>query len=123
LQLGLRASVTSRRRPRLVGTTRVRRVLATELDATIADNRGGMGCVLMSRKYGIGENTMLARLKEAGAGVRPQGSLDQDWLCETASLRAEGWTLTALGDRYGAIRLTVVRLRRYQEAPHHPITH
>lgn len=38
--------------PRLVGTTRVRRLLATELEALVSDYEGGMGCVLLSRKYG-----------------------------------------------------------------------
>lgn len=102
--------------PKLVGTTRVRRILAIELDALIADYRGGMGCVLLSRKYGIAENTVLARLKEAGVDVRPQGYLDPDALREMASLRADGWTLKALGEKYGVTRQTVaVRLRSVDE--------
>lgn len=104
--------------PSLVGTTRVRRVLATELDAMVADYRGGTGCVLLSRKYGIGESTVLARLKEAGVAVRPQGYIDPDALREMTSLRAEGWTLRALGERYGVTRQTVAaRLRSYQDVP------
>ncbi|HSX68041.1 hypothetical protein [Nocardioides sp.] len=99
--------------PTLVGHTRVSRILAAEMDAIVADYRGGMGCVLLSRKYGIGENTVLARLKEAGVDVRPQGYLEPDTLLEMARLRSEGWTLAALGERYGITRQTVAaRLKR-----------
>ncbi|MFT4008646.1 MAG: hypothetical protein QM655_01245 [Nocardioidaceae bacterium] len=99
-------------RPRLVGATRVRRILATDLDAMVADYAAGMGCVLLSRKYGIAENTVLARLKEAGIEVRPQGFVDPHALEEMSALRAEGWTLKALGQRYGITRQTVAaRLR------------
>lgn len=98
--------------PTLVGTTRVRRLLATDLDAIVADYAGGMGCVLLSRKYGIAENTVLARLKEAGVQVLPQGFVDAEAFEEMAALRAEGWTLKALGQRYGITRQTVAsRLR------------
>lgn len=98
--------------PRLVGTTCVRRLLATELDAMVADYRGGMGCVLLSRKYGIAENTVLATLRGAGVDVRKQGYLSPGMLGEMASLRAEGWTLKALGEKYGVTRQTVAaRLR------------
>lgn len=93
--------------PQLVGTTRVRRILAADLDAMIADYRGGLGCVLLSRKYGIAENTVLARLKEAGVVVRPQGYVDPEGIREMAELRAEGWTLRELGVRYGLTRQTV----------------
>ncbi|WP_139979264.1 hypothetical protein [Nocardioides litoris] len=98
--------------PRLVGTTRIRRLLARELDAMIADYEGGMGCVLLSRKYGIGENTVLARLKEAGVVIRSKGSLDPETVREMASLRAGGWTLNALADRYGTTRQTVAAYLR-----------
>lgn len=99
--------------PKLVGTTRVRRLLAMDLDAITADYADGLGCVLLSRKYGIAENTVLARLKEAGVDVRPQAFLEADELEEMASLRADGWTLDALGERYGVTRQTVAaRLRR-----------
>ena len=78
----------------------------------IADYEGGLGCVLLSRKYGIAENTVLARLKSAGVNVRRQGCLDADIVEEMASLRADGWTLKALGEKYGVTRQTVaVRLR------------
>lgn len=98
--------------PKLVGTTRVRRLFASDLDAIVADYIGGMGHVLLSRKYGIAENTVLARLKQAGVEVRPQGFLDPVALEEMASLRADGWTLRALGRRYGITRQTVAsRLR------------
>ncbi len=98
--------------PKLVGTTRVRLVLATDLIAMIADYQCGLGCVLLSRKYGVAENTVLSRLKAAGMDVRPQGFLDVNTLEEMAALRAEGWTLRAIGEKYGVTRQTVaVRLR------------
>lgn len=78
----------------------------------IADYVGGTGCVRLSRKYGIGENTVLSRLGEAGVDVHPQGYFAPDMLGEMASLRAEGWTLKALGEKYGVTRQTVAaRLR------------
>lgn len=52
---------------KLVGTTRVRQNLAADLDAMIAGYANGMGCVLLFRKYGIAESTVLARLKRLGA--------------------------------------------------------
>lgn len=59
---------------------------------------------------------MLARLKAAGVQVRPQGYLDPETLREMASLRAGGWTLRALGERYGVTRQTVAaRLRNADE--------
>jgi Mor family transcriptional regulator len=101
-------------RPNLVGTTRVRRLLATDMDAVIADYAAGLGCVLLSRKYGIAENTVLARLKEAGVEVRTQGFLDPAALDEMVALRAEGWTLKALGQKYRMTRQTVASRLRTQ---------
>jgi hypothetical protein len=40
--------------PKFVGTTRVGRVLATELDAMIAHYEGGMGCVLLAQNVAGG---------------------------------------------------------------------
>jgi lambda repressor-like predicted transcriptional regulator len=99
--------------PSLVGTTRVRRLLATDLDAMIADYENGMGCVLLSRKYDIAENTVLARLRQAGVTVRSVRAPDLAQVEWMASLRDEGWTLTEIGDRYGLTRQTVAnRLKR-----------
>lgn len=97
------------RAPMLVGTTRVRRLVATEMDAIVADYQRGIGCVLLSRKYGIGENTVLTRLKEAGVDVRHQGQPDPQAMAEMVALRADGWTLSSLGERYGVTRQTVAR--------------
>ena len=104
--------------PRLVGTTRVRLLLAADLESIIADYRSGLGCVLLSRKYGIAENTVLDRLKAAGVEVRRHGFLDADALTEMTSLRADGWTLRALGERYGITRQTVAaRIRGAGSVP------
>lgn len=98
--------------PKLVGMTRVRRIVATDMEAMIADYEGGMGCVLLSRKYDIAENTVLARLRNAGVEVTPQGVLTLGQVEEMAALRAQGWTLSALGKKYGVTRQTVAtRLR------------
>lgn len=87
--------------------------MATDLPAMIADYEAGMGCVRLARKYGLGENTVLARLKEAGVDVRAQGYLGPEALHEMAALREEGWTLKALGERYGVTRQTAAaKLRR-----------
>lgn len=105
-------------RPTLVGTTRVRLLLATDLESMIAAYQSGLGCVLLSRKYGIAENTVLERLKAAGVEIRPQGVLDADAVTEMTALRADGWTLRALGERYGMTRQTVaVHLRKTESAP------
>lgn len=85
--------------PTLVGTTRVRRPLATDLDAMIVDYVGGMGCVLLSRKYGVAENTVLARLKDPGVVVRHPGQVDVAALQGMAAMRAAGWALKALGEK------------------------
>lgn len=61
----------------------------------------------MSRKYGPSENTVLARLREAGVVIRPQGYLDPVARQEMGALRAEGWTLRSLGEKYGISRQTV----------------
>lgn len=98
--------------PTLLGTSRVRRLLASQLDRMIADYKQGMGCVLPSRRYGIAENTVLARLKEAGVDVHPRGYLAPGALTEMKLLRAEGWTLQALGNRYGVTRQTVAKRLR-----------
>jgi hypothetical protein len=98
--------------PKLVGTTRVRRLLAIELGRMIADYERGMGCVWLSRRYGVAENTVLTRLRAAGVTVRSQRLLDAASLEEMAALRADGWTLRALGEKYGVTRQTVAaRLR------------
>jgi len=90
--------------PTLVGTTRVRQLLATERDAMVADYSDGTGCVHLARKYGVAQNTVLVRLKQAGVQVRRQGDRDLEELREMATLRREGWTLNALGERYGLTR-------------------
>jgi hypothetical protein len=48
--------------------------------ASTADYDHGLGCVMLARKSGIGENTVRARLKEAGVEVRSPGALDADQL-------------------------------------------
>lgn len=98
--------------PILNGPTRVRQILASDLDTMIAEYVSGMGCVLLPRKYCIAENTVLARLKEAGVPVRPPVSIEPVALAEMASLRADGWTLRARGQRYGLTRQTVAKRLR-----------
>lgn len=96
----------------------MRLLLATDLESMIADYQSGLGCVRLSRKYGIAENTVLERLKAAGVEICPQRFLDADALTEMTALRADGWTLRALGERYGMTRQTVaVRIRKAESAP------
>ena len=95
------------------GATQVKRVMASELASMIADYERGMGCVLLSRKYGIAETTVLAYVKGAGVDVRPRG-VEVGVMKELVELRAEGWTLSALGEKYGLTRQTVAaRLRKW----------
>lgn len=57
-------------KPKLVGTTCVRCVLASELHQMISDYEAGIGCVVLSRRHELPVNTVLARLKEAGVAIR-----------------------------------------------------
>lgn len=99
--------------PKLTGTTRVRRLLATDLEEMVADYEAGMGCVRLSRKYGVAENTVLERLKRAGVDIRGRGQPPSNEIDEMVVLRAQGWTLRMIGERFGVTRQTVAtRLRR-----------
>lgn len=72
-----------------------------------ADYASGMGCVLLSRKYGVAENTVLVHLKASGVELRPRGKLTPEEAEELVRLRQDGWTLRALAERYGVSRAAV----------------
>jgi transposase len=93
--------------PALRGVTRVRRLMAVEIEAMVVDYQTGMGCVQLARKYGVSDNTVLVRLKAAGVELRPRGKLTPTEAAELVRLRREGWTLTALAERYGVTRAAV----------------
>lgn len=98
--------------PALRGVTRVRRLVSAEIDAIVADYAAGLGCTLIARKYGIADNTVLVHLRQAGVKLRERGKLTAADVDEMRRLRDKGWTLCALGERYGLTRQTVaVRLR------------
>lgn len=79
-------------RPELRGVTRVRRLLATEIAPMVADYEAGMGCVLLARKYGISDNTVLEHLRKAGVQIRARGKLSAEDMAEIRRLRSNGWT-------------------------------
>ena len=106
--------------PTLRGVTRVRRLLADEINGIEADYKSGLGCVLIARKYGISDNTVLAHLKAAGVQIRPRGKLTVEDLVEIRRLRSEGWTQQRIADRFGVTRAAMsLRLSRQPSADDH----
>lgn len=93
--------------PELRGVTRVRRLVATEISGIAADYEAGMGCVLLARKYGISDNTVLVHLKAAGVEIRQRGKLTADDLEEIRRLRSEGWSQQRIADQFGVTRAAV----------------
>ncbi len=84
----------------------------------VADYRSGIGSWRLARMYGVSDSTVLARLKAAGVALNParqpeaRRAVTEDML----QLRAEGHTLTEVGERYGITRQAVsLRLARYRE--------
>lgn len=91
------------------------------MEGMAADYAAGMGCVLLARKYGVSDNTVLDRLKAAGVEIRARGKLSQEQVVELFRLRAEGWTQQALADRYRVTRTAVsLRLSRQNAGDHEP---
>lgn len=87
--------------------------MAQEIDAIVADYEAGMGCVLLARKYGVADNTVLVHLKRAGVELRAPRTLAPRDIDRMIKLRGEGWTLEAIGAKFGVTRQTVAaRLRR-----------
>ncbi|MGD8215781.1 hypothetical protein [Aestuariimicrobium sp. Y1814] len=49
--------------------------MAEEIGAIVADYEAGMGCILIARKYGVADNTVLDHLRFAGVQIRSRGQL------------------------------------------------
>jgi hypothetical protein len=64
--------------PELRGVTRVRQVVVGQIEQLVKDYRDGMGCVLLARKYGVAQATVLTHLKAAGVELRPRGKLSPE---------------------------------------------
>ncbi|MBM6403518.1 hypothetical protein JQN72_04580 [Phycicoccus sp. CSK15P-2] len=99
--------------PALTGASRTRQVLAGREAEVRADYEAGMGCVVLARKYGLPENTMLDWLHRQGIEVRTHGKLAPDDVVEIRRLQEEGWTQQRIADRFGVTRAAVsLRLKR-----------
>jgi hypothetical protein len=82
----------------------------------IADYADGMGCVLLSRNYGIAENTVIARMRDAGVEIRHHQVVDADVIHSMARERAQGLTLAAIGSSHGLTRQTVAKQSPFHAA-------
>lgn len=69
----------------------------------------GVTCRGLAVVYGVPESTMRDFLRRAGVEVRPLGRLSPEDVAEMVDLRQAGWTLQALGDRFGVSRVAVKR--------------
>ena len=89
-----------------------------EIQAMAADYRSGIGSWRLARKYGVSDSTVLARLESAGVDLdvaqttqRAQREAAAEEMCR---LREEGWSLVAIGEKFGVTRQTVAtRIRSH----------
>lgn len=92
---------------------RVRHRLEEQRDALVADYLSGVGSVVLARKYGVVDSTVIKHLKAAGVQMRTGEKLTTEDMIEVRRLRQTGWTLQRIADRFGVNRSTVsVRLGR-----------
>ena len=79
----------------------------------VADYRAGIGSWRLAKKYRVTDATVLARLRAAGVELTDQKALQATRDAETREMRRlhdDGWTLTAIGAKFG-ITYSAVRLR------------
>jgi hypothetical protein len=69
----------------------------------------GDGCTILSRRYGVSENAVLAHLRRVGLVVRSLGKVTLDDVTEMRRLRSRGWTYQSIGERFGITRTAVSR--------------
>jgi hypothetical protein len=88
-----------------------RRLGEAELARLVQEYEAGDGCTVLSRRYSLSENGVLAQLKRAGVTIRPRGKVSAADVSEMARLRSAGWTYRAVGEKFGVTRTAVtVRL-------------
>jgi transcriptional regulator with XRE-family HTH domain len=73
------------------------------------DHARGLTQAQIASAYGIHVQTVRRHLAKAGIPTR-RSPLSGDQLEEAKRLRADGWSLRALGDRYAVAHTTVARL-------------
>lgn len=100
-----------------IAVTVVRRMSPDQVSAMVADYRSGIGSWRLATKYGVASSTVLDRLKAAGVELdvtqRQREELDATTR-QMAQLRAEGWTLKEIGEKFGITRQAVsLRLSRH----------
>ncbi|ALX03441.1 hypothetical protein AERYTH_01365 [Aeromicrobium erythreum] len=94
---------------------RIRRGLEEQRDAMVADYLSGKGSVLLARKYGLVDSTVIKHLKASGVRMRTGEKLTSEDMIEVSRLRQSGWSHQRIADQFGANRSTVSpRLRREQ---------
>ena len=86
-----------------------RRLGRDQIDRLVSGYLAGVGSTVLARRYGVSENSVLAQLKRSGVKLRPPGKVSADDVTEMARLRHEGWTYTAIGEKFGITRTAVSR--------------
>lgn len=79
----------------------------------VADYLAGMGSVVLGRKYGVVDSTVIKHLKAAGVQMRTGEKLTAEDMVEVRRLRQMGWTQQRIADQFGVTRSAVsIRLGR-----------
>jgi len=76
------------------------------VEELVAAYQDGATTKELTRRYSIGQGTVLRLLGEHGVAMRRQG-MPPACLDEAARLYGEGWSLQRLADRYGCSAKTV----------------
>lgn len=73
----------------------------------------GDGCTVLSRRWTLSENAVLALLRSQSVTLRPAGKVTAEDVVQMRRLRERGWTYRAIGEKYMITRMAVSRrLRR-----------
>jgi hypothetical protein len=79
-----------------------RRLKRAEVEALVADYRGGMSTYQVASKWQINRHTVVAILDRNGMKQRCHSvKLTEAELTEACALRRDGWSVNALARRYG----------------------
>lgn len=94
----------------------LRRMPEDEVRAMVADYRSGIGSWRLARQYGVSDSTVLAHVKAAGVEIEDPAqrhAANRALTTEMRRLRDKGWTLAAIGEKFGVTRQAIsMRLAR-----------
>lgn len=102
------ASVVRRRRQGRVDPAAVPRIIQAY--------EAGMSMAELGRQYGVHESTICLLLQREGITSRGNAGVIHQKAAEVRELRARGWSLERLADRYGCSTTTVWRVLRTSES-------